>query len=142
MYIQNLKGFPFNKPPKPCKQIFFVNPWMLPCSDRYWTTQHFLCDWLCKESNEDWDKKKCRTENCDAFRYIAGKTDIELTADNIIKALEGKKFKGFEMISWIRCDVCHGIGYIVNDGDFEGPCDDCMGEGYFLANELRPVKEE
>lgn len=129
--IQYLKGFPFKKPPKCCKKVFQINPWMMPSCVRYWNTQEYLCGWICKEgATKEWDKQSCRETNCDVFRYISGRTDMELSDTSIRQALIGK-FPGFEMVEWDKCTECEGEGLKLT-GKYGVICSKCNGKGYMI----------
>lgn len=123
---QNLKGFPFKKPPKKCieKKIFSLNPESYPNYWHGWGVMGMVCDSICQFALSS--DKDCDMWTCEAFRYVEGRTDIYLHGKkdyeiDYREMLKGKKLtyrdaKGrkhlFRVKITEKCTNCNGEGII------------------------------
>lgn len=110
MTVANLKGFPFKRVPKPCRKNFRIDPWRMPICERDWWAASLLCDDLCRKAGLD-SEHKIRCRECDALRYVVGRTDIPLSdREQIVQILSKMKFKNFELAEYVICPECEGVG--------------------------------
>lgn len=137
---QNLKGFPFKKPPKSCikKKLFSIDTDYYSNNRRYWEINSLVCDNICEHAYDF--EKKCNPRTCEAFRYLKGRTDLsfyEKHGDKIDyrEVLKGKKLtyrdnQGrkhyFKIRITEKCDNCNGEGTL-DDWDKACPKCDCTG---------------
>lgn len=140
MSVSNLKGFPFKKIPTPCKKIFSIDFWHLPYSSRVLAVEDILCNDLCRKVSLSFNQKECN-QDCDAFNFIVGKTDISLSnfpvkvISDLLKIMKFKK--PFEFATYKTCTECKGEGVINTNKseiyNFE-LCPKCNGQGKLQLN--------
>lgn len=140
---QNLKGFPFKKPPKSCikKKLFSIDSDYYSNVLRSWEISYILCDNICQHAYEF--EKECNPMTCEAFRYLKGRTDIAFYKKlgqeiNYREILKNKKLtyrdnKGkkhfFKVRITEKCSNCNGDGVL---GAWDKPCSECEYKGVIL----------
>ena len=103
--VSHLLNFPFNNIPAPCrvKRLAQVNRRLLPMEKRQQRLMKVLCNKICHWAYVPIDIRNsklnypstCFTTQCDAFRYLIGRTDIsveELDELKIVQLLSGRCF--------------------------------------------------
>ena len=144
---QNLKNFPFKKPPKQCVKsgLFSVNPELYT---NYWNCYGntlSLCNEICQFAYKG--NKECDWTTCEALRYINGRTDIYLNEKrdlNYYDLLKQKKLtyrdkRGkkhlFKIAIKETCEKCNGEGFI---NSMKHPCPECNYRGKLIVGKKLP----